>query len=81
MERHCVSRYIKIFPIRAMRYGCSVRKKEKKKMERIVGASSPPSDLGPSAPAFFGAFNHIPSQHSGIVVRPEAIAENMVLDI
>ena len=63
-----------------MRCSCLVgkkkKKKKKKKMDRIGAASWPASDLGSPAPTFFGAFNHLPSQHSRIVVRPEAIAEN-----
>ena len=63
-----------------MKYTCLVEKK-KKQVERSGAASWPASDLGPSAPAFFGAFNHMPSQHSRIVVKPEAIAEPLVMDM
>ena len=51
------------------------KKKKKRNLDRIGAASWPASDLGPPAPAFFGAFDHLPSQHSRIVVRSEAIAE------
>ena len=79
--RYYVARYINIFPTRAMKCTRSVekKKKKKKKAERIDAASWPASDLGPPAPAVFGAFDHTPSQHSRIVARPEAIAGAVVM--
>ena len=81
MGQYYVSRYINMFPTRAMESTCLVGKRKKKKrrrrnLDRIGAASWPASDLGPPAPAFFGAFDHLSSQHSRIVVSPEAIAEN-----
>ncbi|KAM0794949.1 hypothetical protein BDR22DRAFT_826482 [Usnea florida] len=57
------------------------KKKKKKKVDRIGAASWPASDLGPPAPPFFGAFDHLPSQHSRIVVKPEAIAEPLAMEM
>ena len=58
-----------------------MEKEKKKKVDRIGDASWPASDLGPPAPAFLGAFDDLPSQHSRIVVKPEAIAEPLVMDM